>query len=204
MMSTICTYNIFLKLKIIILLIAVLTSIDFSQDTGRIEGYVTDSLENTPIAYANVIVEGTSKGASTDVNGFYFINNVKPGIYSLKCSCIGYYQSRKENIRVNRDSTTTCSFLINEIYLSRYAALKDLNNGEIIIYLFGGIKNYKAVEDYAKKWRIEIYVAGMIDYSRYNDEVYMYLDNKYGDGWCEQFLLKIFEIGNADPTFNSD
>jgi len=44
----------------------------------------------------------------------------------------------------------------------------------------------------------------MIDYSRYNDEVYMYLDNKYGDGWCEQFLLKIFEIGNADPTFNSD
>ncbi len=55
-----------------------------------IHGTVIDSSNGERIAYANVILEGTNKGAATNSSGFYLIPSVAPGTYNLIVRCVGY------------------------------------------------------------------------------------------------------------------
>lgn len=63
-------------------------------DPGRVRGTVTDSTTGQPIPYANVVVSGTSLGASTNSEGFYHISSVIPGTYDLLVSQVGYHTKR--------------------------------------------------------------------------------------------------------------
>ncbi len=58
--------------------------------SGSITGLVTDAENNDPLLGANVIVEGTTMGAATDINGNYAIQNVPVGAVTIMVSYIGY------------------------------------------------------------------------------------------------------------------
>ncbi|RQW04622.1 TonB-dependent receptor [candidate division KSB1 bacterium] len=75
--------------------------------TGKITGYVTDADTQEPLPGANVLIEGTSLGDATDVNGYYVIVNLPPGHYTLIVSMMGYTRQRIENVDVDIDMTTT-------------------------------------------------------------------------------------------------
>ena len=51
------------------------TSNIFAGVTGKIAGNVFDQSAGEPLHGANVIIDGTTMGASTDEEGFYFIIN---------------------------------------------------------------------------------------------------------------------------------
>jgi len=57
---------------------------------GRIDGKVVDATTGEPLMGANIILEGTSLGAASDMDGNYIISNVPAGTYTLKVSYIGY------------------------------------------------------------------------------------------------------------------
>ena len=57
---------------------------------ARIHGMVTDSTTGRPLHYANVFLSNTTKGAATDQDGIYSIENVPLGKYELVVSMIGY------------------------------------------------------------------------------------------------------------------
>ena len=57
---------------------------------GAIKGRVVGADTEQPLIGATVLVEGTSKGASTDSNGEFFIANVPAGDYKLRLSYVGY------------------------------------------------------------------------------------------------------------------
>ena len=59
------------------------------QTTGKIEGTVSDQA-GAPVANAQVFVVGTSFGAVTNDKGYYFVNNVPVGTYSLRAQFIGF------------------------------------------------------------------------------------------------------------------
>src|SRR5258708_20698219 len=67
--------------------------------TGKIEGSVTDQA-GVPIANAQVFIVGTSFGAVTNDKGYYFINNVPVGTYTLRAQFIGYQPTELTNARV--------------------------------------------------------------------------------------------------------
>ncbi len=77
---------------------------------GKIQGKVTDLQTGEPLIGANVLVVGTSFGAATDVNGVFTINNLDPGVYSLKASYLGYKTVTVSNVRVNTDLTAEVDF----------------------------------------------------------------------------------------------
>ncbi|MBN2280259.1 MAG: TonB-dependent receptor [Candidatus Marinimicrobia bacterium] len=58
--------------------------------SGRIKGFVTDSLTANVLAGANLVLEGTALGQATDLQGAYTIFNVPEGSYTMKVSYIGY------------------------------------------------------------------------------------------------------------------
>lgn len=64
------------------------------QVTGRISGRVTDSATGDPLPGANVLIVGTSLGASTNLNGEFAIPDVPLGAYTLRTTYIGYTTSR--------------------------------------------------------------------------------------------------------------
>ena len=51
--------------------------------SGKISGRIIDAETNEPLPGANVRLEGTVQGASSDVDGYYFILNVPPGLTSM-------------------------------------------------------------------------------------------------------------------------
>jgi len=57
---------------------------------GQIKGTITDSTSQSLLIGANVYLTGTSLGASTDIEGEYFISNIPAGSYTVKVSYIGY------------------------------------------------------------------------------------------------------------------
>ena len=78
--------------------------------TGKISGTVKDAQNNEPLAGVNVIIDGTTMGAATDHNGFYFIINVPPGNYTIRASMIGYEVQNKVEVQVITDITTKVDF----------------------------------------------------------------------------------------------
>ena len=45
--------------------------------TGTIEGVLSDKeVNNEPLPFANVVIKGTTKGATTDFDGKYIIENI--------------------------------------------------------------------------------------------------------------------------------
>lgn len=56
----------------------------------NIEGVVKDSQTGDPLPGANVVLAGTSLGASADINGRYTIRSVNPGTYTIRVTYVGY------------------------------------------------------------------------------------------------------------------
>ena len=74
--------------------------------TGSVRGFVFDSESGEPVIFTNVFFEGTSIGASTDVNGYYSITKIKPGTYTLVVSAISF-EEYKEEIKVKSNGILT-------------------------------------------------------------------------------------------------
>ncbi|MBN1638461.1 MAG: TonB-dependent receptor [Ignavibacteriales bacterium] len=83
--------------------------------TGKIAGRVTDSKTGEPIPFVNVIVMGSNMGSATDIDGYYSIINVPPGIYEVKASAIGYNAQTIQNVRVSIDLTTSIDFQLSDV-----------------------------------------------------------------------------------------
>ena len=75
--------------------------------TGKIAGQVRDAETGEALAGANIIIEGTSRGAAANLEGKYILLNIPPGNYTLKISMMGYKDYIVDNVQVRIDLTTT-------------------------------------------------------------------------------------------------
>jgi TonB-dependent receptor len=76
-----------------------------AQSGTRIFGKVTELGSDESLLGANVIIKGTSVGTSVDLDGNYIIQNVRPGLYTLEVTYIGFKPISRE-IVVNADQRT--------------------------------------------------------------------------------------------------
>jgi outer membrane receptor protein involved in Fe transport len=82
--------------------------------TGKIRGKLVNQKTKEPIPFAPVLVEGTSMGAQSDVNGEYLIINVPPGEYDLIAQPVGYIKKRVTGVQVKVDRTASVDFELEE------------------------------------------------------------------------------------------
>jgi len=76
------------RLSGLFLLILLLASARAQQ--GSIRGKITDSKTGEELIGATAMLEGTTTGASADLDGNFAIENVEPGSYTIKCQYISY------------------------------------------------------------------------------------------------------------------
>ncbi len=86
-----------------------------SSQSYSISGLVTDSLSN-PLQYVNVIIEDTDFGTATDEKGYYKIDYLPPGIYSITFSAVGYSSLTKNNIDL-RSGTISLNIVLKVIQI---------------------------------------------------------------------------------------
>ena len=82
----------------------------FAATTGKIAGVVKDANTGEPLAGANVLIVGTTMGASTDSEGRYFVINVPVGRYSIRATMMGYKVLTQTNVMVNVGITSELNF----------------------------------------------------------------------------------------------
>lgn len=68
--------KIIIRIQTTILFVIMFSIVCFAGNTGKISGKVTDKANGEPLVGANVFIQGLNTGASTDLNGEYFILNI--------------------------------------------------------------------------------------------------------------------------------
>ena len=91
----------------LILFFSLFTISAFCQETGSVVGQLTDKeLNDEPLAFANVLLKGTSIGTTSDFDGLFQIDGVEPGTYTLVISFLGYETLEIPNVVVEADKVT--------------------------------------------------------------------------------------------------
>lgn len=87
-----------------------LRSINAQSGTGTLSGEIRDAVTKQPLHGANVIIAGTSLGATTNESGYYVIKNILPGTYEARSSIIGYETSSNADVVVHPFRNSTIHF----------------------------------------------------------------------------------------------
>jgi outer membrane receptor for ferrienterochelin and colicin len=97
----------------LILLTSSIASFGMAQN-GTITGKVIDLKTKEAVIGANAVIEGTTVGAATDLDGNFTIPNVKPGTYSLVVSSITYKTQTVADVVVESGKKTTLEITLAE------------------------------------------------------------------------------------------
>jgi len=97
----------------LILLTSAIASFTMAQN-GTIAGKVIDLKTKEAVIGANAVIEGTTVGAATDLDGNFTIPNVKPGTYSLVISSITYKTQTVADVVVESGKKTTVEVTLAE------------------------------------------------------------------------------------------
>lgn len=79
--------------------------ITVTSQAQTISGIVMDGEFNEPLPFANILVKGTTKGATSDIDGKFQIK-IEPGTYTLAFSFVGYSSKEISNVEVNAGKDT--------------------------------------------------------------------------------------------------
>ena len=90
----------FLSLLIMIMFLTIHSNVS-AQNSGSIYGKIVDSATGEDLIGANILLEGTTIGAASDIEGNFIISNIPSGSYSLIASMIGYSKLTVTNLQVN-------------------------------------------------------------------------------------------------------
>jgi outer membrane receptor protein involved in Fe transport len=129
------------------LLILLISSITVhAATTGKIKGTITDSETGEPLIGANVIIEGTSQGAATDLDGNFLILAVSPGEYRLKASMIGYETMIQIQVQVEVDRTIIVNFALSPTELKSAEVIVTAERDEVRLDVSASETNLQAKE----------------------------------------------------------
>ena len=62
----------------------------YAQGDNSIKGFVYEKSNGEPVMFANVFLQGTTHGSTTDINGYFSITRIPDGSYTIMVTSIGY------------------------------------------------------------------------------------------------------------------
>ncbi len=95
-----------MNIKYILYLILILIPLGAATQTGTLKGKITDAESGEALIGATILIDGTFKGTSTDLDGNYTITDIKPGMYTLKSQYISFQSQIFENVEVKAGKVT--------------------------------------------------------------------------------------------------
>jgi hypothetical protein len=162
------------------------------QKTGTIKGKIIDADTKEPLIGVNILIEYTTLGVTTDVEGNFIIPEVPSGIYKLVISYVGYEKKTLGPFEIKSDNSLNVNASLETSWgkLSSEEAWEDINKGIIQIYLCGWPLYTKEHKDLADKYGFKIACTGCepMNTKKYDSVMVDYLKNRNGENWYEEFL----------------
>ena len=86
----------------------------YAQHLGAISGSIVDKETHQPIEGVNFIIINTARGAASDQNGSFVMNNIPVGSYTVQVSMIGYSGIVRPNVNINSNKLTQLNFYMEK------------------------------------------------------------------------------------------
>lgn len=100
--------------RIFQLLVFLIPIVSFSQ-TGTLKGKIMDAELGEELIGATVLIEGTTIGSSSDLDGNFTISDIEPGIYTFVSQYISFQSQRFENIEVKAGEITNLNVSLSSV-----------------------------------------------------------------------------------------
>ncbi len=110
-----CTMNnrFFTRLVFTTLFLFVMGFAAFAQDDNSIRGFVYEETTGEPMMFTNVYLKGTTFGGSTNENGYFNINRIPDGHYTLLITSVGY-DTIRESFSLSKNQTINRKYFMKE------------------------------------------------------------------------------------------
>ncbi len=97
----------------LVLVLLAMPILAYAQNTGKIAGRVLDGSTGDGLPGATVVVEGTTLGTATDIDGNYFIIGVPVGTYNVQASFVGFQTETITGVDVSTGYTQELNFSLS-------------------------------------------------------------------------------------------
>ena len=85
----------------------------FAQDDNSIKGFVYEESTGEPMMFTNVYLRGTSFGGATNENGYFNINRIPDGRYTLLITSVGY-DTIRETFNLSKGQSINRKYYMKE------------------------------------------------------------------------------------------
>ena len=98
---------------------------------ANLVGHVLDKNTGEHLPFVNILLKGTTIGATTDLSGHYFIKGLPLGTYTVEVSLLGF-QTENRTIHVEKGKTIELNFEIAESSVSLNDVVVSANRNETL------------------------------------------------------------------------
>jgi outer membrane receptor protein involved in Fe transport len=100
----------FVTVPVVLVIILLLPATLQAEDAGRLTGIVSDVSNGQVLPGAHVVIIGTNRGASTDLDGKFSIIGIPAGEYTVRATYIGYQTVEVKNLQIIANKSVTQNF----------------------------------------------------------------------------------------------
>ncbi|MCE1154931.1 MAG: TonB-dependent receptor [Bacteroidales bacterium] len=121
-------------MKRIILIFSLLVSaFALMAQKGTIKGRIYNAKTNEPLEFANILIQGTLIGSTSDLDGNYIFTGIDPGFKQLVVSLVGYETTLSPEIQVQGNQTVFLDISVNETtqVLNEFVVKRNINAKKI-------------------------------------------------------------------------
>ena len=105
------------SVALVLLLLLALAASGTAQAQGTLAGTVVDPASEFPVIGASILVIGTTRGAATDLDGNFRIEDLRAGDYTVRVSYVGYQTKEFTGINVRNGQVTRLDVELEEAVL---------------------------------------------------------------------------------------
>ena len=101
-------------MRLLITLLCLMTTFVGTTQNIKVYGTVTNALNNEPIPFANVVIDGTTIGITTDLEGNFELLDLTPGEYNFRCTYIGFNPNFQSEVQLTPNKNLRIDFRMTE------------------------------------------------------------------------------------------
>ena len=101
-------------MRLLITLLCLMTTLVGTTQNIKVYGTVTNALNNEPIPFANVVIDGTTIGVTTDLEGNFELLDLTPGEYNFRCTYIGFNPNFQSEVQLTPNKNLRLDFSMVE------------------------------------------------------------------------------------------
>ena len=105
--------NRYLKSLILTVLFVFTGFMAFAQEDNSIKGFVYEESTGEPMMFTNVYLRGTTYGGTTNENGYFNINRIPDGRYTLLITSVGY-DTIRETFNLSKGQSINRKYYMKE------------------------------------------------------------------------------------------